>query len=167
MADTGSSGMEKTPKIRKSRPEERRSKTLSRRQMMREYRKNGKAAAASTEVAEPVDYERPKTRADCLKMGRPCLFVACRHHLYLDINPETGSVKLNFPGREVWELEHTCALDVAEQGGITLEEVGDILNLTRERIRQLESSGLKKIREAAEEFELDAYDDWDPTGEQE
>ncbi len=164
MADDSSSGMEKAPKIRKSRPEERRSQTLSRRQMMREYRKRAKSG---DKVANPVDYERPKTRADCLKMGRPCLFVACRHHLYLDINPETGSVKLNFPGREVWELEHTCALDVAEQGGVTLEEVGEILNLTRERIRQLESSGLKKIREAAEAYELDAYEDWDPSRDHE
>lgn len=165
MADTGSSGIEKTPKIRKSRPEERRSKTLSRRQMIREYRKNSKNGTA--EAAEPVDYERPKTRADCEKMGRPCLFVSCRHNLYLDINPETGSVKLNFPGREIWELEDTCALDVAEKGGITLEEVGSILNLTRERIRQLEASGLKKIREASEKYELDAYDDWDPSRDHE
>ena len=43
-------------------------------------------------------------------------------------------------------MTETCALDVAERGGITLEEVGEIMNLTRERIRQLELSGLTKIQ---------------------
>ncbi|HZJ55112.1 MAG TPA: sigma factor-like helix-turn-helix DNA-binding protein, partial [Myxococcaceae bacterium] len=53
--------------------------------------------------------------------------------------------------KEIWELEHTCALDVAEKGGITLEEVGEIMNLTRERIRQVETRGLAKLREATED----------------
>tara|TARA_B100000674_G_C37040340_1_gene558234 strand:+ start:71 stop:325 length:255 start_codon:yes stop_codon:yes gene_type:complete len=66
------------------------------------------------------------------------------------VNPETGSIKLNFPDLEVWELEDTCALDVADRGGITLEEVGEILNLTRERIRQVEVRGLEKLRETAD-----------------
>ena len=75
--------------------------------------------------------------------------MACKHHLYLDVNPDTGSIKLNFPDLEVWEMQETCALDVADRGGITLEEVGDILNLTRERIRQVEVKGLQKLRETA------------------
>jgi DNA-directed RNA polymerase sigma subunit (sigma70/sigma32) len=82
--------------------------------------------------------------------------------LYLDVNPETGSIKLNFPDKEVWELEETCALDVAERGGITLEEVGEILNLTRERIRQLEVTALDKMKEGSTQHELDAFIDWDP-----
>ena len=73
---------------------------------------------------------------------RPCPYVSCKHHLYLDVNPETGSIKLNFPDLEVWEMAETCSLDVADRGGITLEEVGEILNLTRERIRQVEVRGL-------------------------
>ena len=44
-------------------------------------------------------------------------------------------------------MEHTCALDIADRGGVTLEEVGEILNLTRERIRQVEVMGLEKLRE--------------------
>jgi DNA-directed RNA polymerase sigma subunit (sigma70/sigma32) len=43
-------------------------------------------------------------------------------------------------------MAETCSLDVADRGGITLEEVGAILNLTRERIRQVEVRGLYKIR---------------------
>lgn len=104
-----------------------------------------------------IESLRPKTRAECATGPRPCLFVSCKHNLYLDVNPETGSVKLNFPDKEIWELEETCALDVADRGGITLEEVGAIMNLTRERIRQVETRGLLKLREAAD-------DDLDKTG---
>jgi hypothetical protein len=90
--------------------------------------------------------DRPRTRAECQHEQRPCPWVSCKHHLYLDVNPRTGSIKLNFPDLEPWELEHTCALDVADDGGHTLEEVGDITNLTRERIRQLELRGLLELR---------------------
>ncbi|HNN53559.1 MAG TPA: sigma factor-like helix-turn-helix DNA-binding protein [Pseudomonadota bacterium] len=89
---------------------------------------------------------RPKTRAECLDGPRPCPWVSCKHHLFLDVNPETGSIKLNFPDKELTEMRETCALDVADRGGITLEEVGAILNLTRERIRQVEVRGLLKLR---------------------
>ena len=44
-------------------------------------------------------------------------------------------------------MKETCALDIADRGGVTLEEVGEILNLTRERIRQVEVIGLEKLRE--------------------
>jgi hypothetical protein len=97
------------------------------------------------------DHERPMLRAHCEGAERPCPFVSCKHHLYLDVNPETGSIKLNFPDIEVWEMTETCALDVAERGGVTLEEVGEIMNLTRERIRQLEMSGLSKLHLADNE----------------
>lgn len=96
-----------------------------------------------------VDVERPRTRGDCVDgehVERPCAFVSCKHHLYLDVNDRTGSIKLNFPDLEPWELPESCALDIADRGGITLEEVGEIMNLTRERIRQLETRGIAKIK---------------------
>ena len=62
-----------------------------------------------------------------------------------------GAIKLNFPHLEVWEMDETCALDVAGRGGITLEEVGEIMNLTRERIRQVEVRGLIKLKLSAED----------------
>jgi hypothetical protein len=95
-----------------------------------------------------TSYWRPATRGECANVARPCPYVSCKYHLYIDVNPRTGSIKINFPDKEVWELTNSCALDVAQQGGITLEEVGEILNLTRERIRQVEVRGLMKLKEA-------------------
>jgi hypothetical protein len=99
-------------------------------------------------------YWRPTVRGECANVSRPCPYVSCKYHLYIDVNPNTGSIKVNFPDLEVWELEQSCALDVAQQGGITLEEVGEILNLTRERIRQVEVRGLMKLAEEGGEHLL-------------
>ena len=121
---------------RRSRP---RARTIAPRRLtsveLREVTQSATAQAA-----------RPQTRAECAQEQRPCPWVSCKHHLYLDVNPRTGSIKLNFPDLEPWELQHTCSLDVADDGGHTLEEVGDITNLTRERIRQLEFRGLVELR---------------------
>lgn len=88
---------------------------------------------------------RPRTRADCIEVIRPCPYVSCRYHLYLDVNPTNGSIKLNFPDLEPWELDHSCALDVANLGGLELERIGEMINLTRERVRQIQYDLLKRI----------------------
>ncbi|HEY0710744.1 MAG TPA: sigma factor-like helix-turn-helix DNA-binding protein [Polyangia bacterium] len=118
-----------------------RSKTIAGKRLTREERR------LSQLIVYPEDVEKPEMREHCQGMPRPCPFVSCTHHLYLDVNPESGAIKVNFPHLEVWEMKETCALDVADRGGITLEEVGEILNLTRERIRQVEVRGLTKMRE--------------------
>ena len=87
----------------------------------------------------------PKVRSECVEGARPCPFVSCTHHLYLDVSARTGAIKVNFPDLDPWEMSETCALDVSDRGGTTLEEVGAIMNLTRERIRQVEVKGLAKL----------------------
>lgn len=77
---------------------------------------------------------------------RPCPYVSCKYHLYLDVNPVTGTIRLNHRDREPWELEETCALDVADRGEATLEEVGQLLDVTRERIRQIELTAKARMR---------------------
>ncbi|HBB02169.1 TPA: hypothetical protein DCZ16_00050 [Candidatus Peregrinibacteria bacterium] len=104
-----------------------------------------------------MDALRPKKRGDCeLRNGcaeddnrkRPCTWVGCNYNLYLDVNPETGSLKLNFPDLNPWEVHprYSCALDIADDGGWPLERVGKVMNLTRERIRQYEVACVKKLR---------------------
>jgi hypothetical protein len=113
---------------------------------------------------ETDDADRPQTRADCVGGARPCPFVSCKHHLYLDVSARTGAIKLNFPDLEVWEMTETCALDIADRGGTTLEEVGAIMNLTRERIRQVEVKGLAKLAALRDMAALREYVDEGPTG---
>lgn len=122
---------------RRSRP---RSRTIAMKRLTREELRIGAL------LYPPVDVPRPRTRAECAGGERPCPWVSCKHHLYLDVNPETGSIKINFPDLEVWEMGETCSLDVADRAGITLEDVGEIMNLTRERIRQVEVRGLLKLK---------------------
>ncbi len=147
-------GAEQSPLEEDGQPGRRRSKTMSRKEIARDLRRQRALGLMDPELQatiQEIEQSRPRSRADCAHGERPCMFISCKHHLYLDVNPETGSIKLNFPDKEIWELEETCALDVADRGGITLEEVGTIMNLTRERIRQVETRGLLKLRAIAED----------------
>jgi hypothetical protein len=126
------------PRSRRTRP---RSKTIALKRLTR-----AELAQGAAEFPPVDDVDRPRTRADCAEGARPCPWVACKHHLYLDINPRTGSIKINFPDLEPWELPHTCALDVADRGALTLEEIGLVTNLTRERVRQVEVRGLLQLK---------------------
>ena len=135
-------------KVRPSRDGRVRSKTIAPKRLTREEKRE------ALTLQYPEGIERPRQRGECQCMERPCPFVSCEHHLYLDVNPQSGAIKLNFPHLEVWQMAETCALDVADRGGITLEEVGAILNLTRERIRQVEVRGLAKIRDLSDDEHL-------------
>lgn len=110
-----------------------------------------------------VDYLRPRTFAECDSVGLgtvfPCPFVSCKHHLYLDVNEHNGSIKLNFPDRDIDELADTCSLRVAARGGITLDGVAETMNITRERTRQLELQALSHVRAALTSRDWTALDD--------
>jgi DNA-directed RNA polymerase sigma subunit (sigma70/sigma32) len=71
--------------------------------------------------------------------------------LYLDVNA-AGGIILNFPDKSFNELEETCALDVADRGDNTLEAVGRYLNLTRERIRQIETQAMRKFPRSLRQY---------------
>jgi hypothetical protein len=109
-----------------------------------------------------VDADRPVTRADCVAGERPCLFVSCKHHLYLDVSPRTGAIKLNFPDLEVSEMSETCVLDIADRGGTPIEELGTIMNLTRERVRQVEIRALASLAALRDNEGLRGFEDEGP-----
>jgi hypothetical protein len=111
-----------------------------------------------------TDYWKPRAREECVDGPRPCPFVSCKYHLYIDVSPRTGAIKLNFPDLEVWEMNESCALDVADRGGTTLEDVGAIMNLTRERIRQVEVKALAKLEALRDMMALRDYVDEGPLG---
>lgn len=117
-------------------------------------------------LAHQVEPWRPRTRRDCLPKGgglgstRPCPFVGCPYHLAIDVDHlgrvryvrEGLEVSLDDDGLEPCVLEtmpQTCALDVADWGGATLREIGDLYDLSRERIRQLEVAAAELFRRRA------------------
>ena len=109
--------------------------------------------------------ERPRTRADCVDGPRPCPWVACRYHLALDVLPETGGIKVNFPDLEPHEMPAAacCALDVADRGEATLEQVGVLMNLTRERVRQVQAGAMRQLADPALRQHLDRADETPPS----
>ena len=125
--------------------------------------------------ADTIEHtERPRTWGECLERAlgtasRPCGYLRCKHNLLVDVDGRTGSYKVTWPhlasgsyGDEYGAYpQHTCALRVAEQGGMTLDEIGSVMNLTRERVRQIETKALYALRGlaglvAAVDHELDA-----------
>jgi len=136
---------------RRKRRDRARAHTISIRRLSKTELARGKMLYPET------DYWKPKTRSECVDMERPCPFVSCKYHLYVDVHPVRGSIKVNFTDLEVWEMTETCALDIADRGGITLEEVGEIMNLTRERVRQVETAGLGKLAALTDVARLKDY----------
>jgi hypothetical protein len=117
--------------------------------VVRVTRRESRLAAERADELE-AKIVRPHRREECRDGPRPCPHVSCRHHLYLDVNPATGTIKLNFPELEVWELAVSCTLDVAENGGSAIEAIGQLMNVTRERVRQIEAQALAKLVAVAE-----------------
>jgi hypothetical protein len=136
---------------RRKRRSRARARTISIRRLSKAELNRGR------ELFPETDYWKPKSRSECKDMDRPCPFVSCKYHLFIDVHPVRGSIKLNFPDIEIWEMTETCALDVADRGGITLEEVGEIMNLTRERVRQVETAGLARLQEYRDVDRLKDY----------
>lgn len=99
--------------------------------------------------------ERPRTYGDCEREGYgtrvACPWVGCGYHLALDVQ-ESGAIVFWWPGRDVLDVPATCALAVVNRNpdGMTLSEVGELANITRERVRQIERDGLRALRALAE-----------------
>jgi Sigma-70, region 4 len=143
---------------RSRRKREIRARTISVKRMTKRELEIGRMLYPET------DYYKPNTRAECIDGPRPCPYVSCQHHLFLDVSARTGAIKLNFPDLEVWDMNESCALDVADRGGTTLEDVGAIMNLTRERIRQVEVKALAKLHALDDMMDLRDYIDEGPVG---
>lgn len=110
--------------------------------------------------AEVLSIQRPRTRGECGEV-RPCPWVSCRHHLLLDVHVVEGTrdrpPTIRFNGRSVRglqtgadasevqtfvdaaverldQLEHTCSLDVADEGRHLYREVAQVLSVRRQRV---------------------------------
>lgn len=99
------------------------------------------------EEAENPPPPRPRTRGDCVHGPRPCPW-ACRWSLLYEVT-ERGGLKILHPDAngapDPDYVGPSCALDVADAGEHTLEEVAVLLNISRERVRQLEEAAGERV----------------------
>lgn len=141
---------------------------------------------------------RPTNYSQCLEIARPCPYVSCRYHLYLDVDKsqrwdrsegrrlrlagwtleriakymgvstqaiqyalsrEASDLSLTFHDSEVWELEETCAIDVANKGPHSLYQIARLMNVTPEAVRVTETKALAAVSEAK------SIQDFDDLGE--
>lgn len=118
-------------------------------------------AATHEELAE-LDAIRPRTRGDCVDGPRPCPWVGCRHHLYLEVSSRTGRISVpHGEGVEPWDLAETCSLDVADVGEqATSGVVGELLGgFTRARVDQVEAQAKRRMAPRARRIDPDAARD--------
>lgn len=110
-------------------------------------RANDEWAIIADGISPPI---RPAKESSRCRRG-PCAYVSCKFHLYLDVDPETGLIKINHPGKDPTELKHPCALRLQRKVQRTGQQtstklVAKAMNLTSERIRQTEATAIKKLR---------------------
>lgn len=133
-------------------------------------------------LVAPSELVRPRERGDCAEVARPCPWVTCREHI-VHLRATAG-----LTDEQVLDtidgLAASCVLDVADgvllapaevvEGddadgapsrarygssfAATLEEVGQLLGVTRERVRQIEEKALGKLVSVARREGLSALD---------
>jgi hypothetical protein len=141
-------------------------------------RRNPSKARALHVLPQELEHARPKKRGDCVVCpscqawrdhettrtcghtvdeaifrSRPCVFVGCHHSLYLEVT-FAGSIRFMAPNVEPEEMTSaTCVLDIVDREP-TLEDIGKIFNgASRERVRQLEVSAIRKLEPLLELFQ--------------
>ena len=78
---------------------------------------------------------------------------------HLDLTEQTRKILPTLTPREEKILKMRFGID--EKGGHTLEEVGKVFDLTRERIRQIEAKALRKLRHPSRSKQLKViWKDW-------
>ena len=92
---------------------------------------------------------RPLTRGDCLDGPRPCPWVSCRYHLgweHREIKRLMREGSLEEAVEAIACLPATCALDCAESGALSSEQVGPLVGVTRQAVDQILLRVVKKHR---------------------
>lgn len=159
-----------TPKRAYRSMSQRRNRTILTAERFAKYR----LTVLGQEDPEYSGAERPRTYGECQAQGlgltRHCPFVSCSYHLALDVTYR-GSIKVQLsawdPDEQALDpaaLTQTCALGVAAQfpEGLSLQETGNLLGVTRERLRQLEERAIARALELAKEPLENAREDLGP-----
>lgn len=86
-----------------------------------------------------LDDLRPRTRGDCAEGPRPCPWVSCKFHLLWDRASREERQDDERLLATLATIPETCALDVADRGGLSMDEAGAAIGLVRQRVQQIES----------------------------
>lgn len=97
-------------------------------------------------------WAQPRTREECSEVPRPCPYESCRHHLEVD-HDRARRIRASGLGRPTdlpaavrrHDYGQSCSLDLADEGARTLEEVGEVMGISREAVRLIEERALSKL----------------------
>jgi hypothetical protein len=110
-----------------------------------------------------ADASRPNifecTHGACRRLPGPCPYAICRFNLTAEMRDTRGAKPAHATAPI---LREACVLEAAEHGGMTLEEIASRFALTRERVRQIELSALRKL---GRQLQRDAWTSADPVPE--
>ena len=105
---------------------------------------------------------RPRRRGDCLDGPRPCPYAGCRHSLVLlDVSDRSGRI-WERSEEEVDALVATCALDVADRGGVGVQEIAALFGMTHQNVAVTVDRAATKLRPL---LSPDMLDGWMHTSE--
>jgi len=108
------------------------------------------------------DIARPRTRGDCIAGPRPCPWAGCRHSLVLlNVSEKSGRIKERDEA-DLDALTETCALDVADDGGLGVQEVGALFRMTHQNVAVTVQRAVVKLRPL---LSRDLLDGWSNTSE--
>lgn len=120
---------------------------LARARTIRNGKQLTRAEMAFGRATQKYRVSPPGTYGECPPAGTPCPHIRCRHHTAIEVN-DIGSLKINFPGWDIDELDETCTLRAADGGPHTIPDVGRVLNISEEWVRENEANAIRKIARA-------------------
>lgn len=89
---------------------------------------------------------RPRRRADCVNVPRPCPYVGCRYNLHLErVASGHGRRAVDEDPTEV-SPEESCALDIADRGPHTLEQVAAVVRATPKGVAVIIERATRRLR---------------------
>ncbi len=108
--------------------------------------------AYSTPDGWEADNGPPPPRSQCVDGPRPCDKVRCRYHLWTELaQDKAGNWQLGKGGGDtiVPHSQESCALDIADRGPTSSEDIGRYIGTDETRVRQIDRATIdEKLRRA-------------------